>query len=101
MNPFPVDRLKIFHGSDDDAYKTTMLDVQYEDYLRSRPELSPLIYSQKEAASRKVQLNKQPITEVKPGDNTVYVCGHSLLQCGVVQGIRTDGCRTQYMCGKL
>ena len=46
--------------------------VQYEDYLRSRPELSPLIYSQKEAASRKVQLNRQPITEVKPGD-TVYV----------------------------
>ena len=117
VNPYPVDRLKIFHGSDDDAYKMAMLDadqfvvdrilayrgdpeqrtsmefevrfadgtekwitwnkdldttVQYEDYLRSRPELSPLIYSQKEAASRKVQLNRQPITEVKPGD-TVYV----------------------------
>ena len=27
VNPYPVDRLKIFHGSDDDAYKMAMLDA--------------------------------------------------------------------------
>jgi hypothetical protein len=46
--------------------------VPFENYCRSKPELTPLIYSQKEANRMRVALNKSPITEVQPGD-TVYV----------------------------
>jgi hypothetical protein len=46
--------------------------VQYEEFCRSRPELSPLLYSAKDAADRIKQINKTAITEVQPGD-MVYV----------------------------
>jgi len=46
--------------------------VQFEDYCRSRPELSPLLYKASIAAARIKELNKTPITEVKPGV-VVYV----------------------------
>ena len=46
--------------------------AQYEDYCRSRPELSPLLYKASDAIKRINALNKTPITEVSPGD-VVYV----------------------------
>ena len=110
---FHVTRLKMFHGTLDDASKVAILDqdqflilkiisyrgdpltrqtvefevsfadgtiqwqvwskdlsesIQYEDFCRSRPELSPLLYKATDAAARIKALNKSPITEVSPGD---------------------------------
>ena len=42
--------------------------VQYEEFCRSSPELTPLLYSAKDAADKIKQVNKTAITEVKPGD---------------------------------
>jgi hypothetical protein len=42
--------------------------VQYEEFCRSRPELTPLLYSAKEAADKIKQVNKTAITEIQPGD---------------------------------
>jgi hypothetical protein len=42
--------------------------VQFEDYCRSRPELSLLLYSASEAKRRKAEINRKPITEVDHGD---------------------------------
>ena len=110
---FHVSRLKIFHGSIEEARRVAMIDndqftitdfkayrgnpmlrtsmefevsfedgslvwlpwskdlfetVQYESYCRSRPELYPLIFEAKTSAKRISELNRTPISEVKPGD---------------------------------
>jgi hypothetical protein len=117
IETFPVDKLKVFHGTEQEARQAAMLDndqyelevilayrgdpekrtsmefevkfmdgtikwlpwtpdlfstVVYETYCRSRPELSPLIYSEKEAVKRRAELNRKRITLVEPGD-LVYV----------------------------
>jgi hypothetical protein len=42
--------------------------VQYEDFVRSIPELFPLLHRVKEAKAILASLNKTPITDVAPGD---------------------------------
>ena len=46
--------------------------IQFEDYCRSRSELSCLLYPVQAANQRRGELNKTPITSVKPGD-TVFI----------------------------
>jgi phospholipid-translocating ATPase len=53
---------------DNDLFDTT----QYEDFCLSKPPLFPLILRLKESQKRLAEINKTPITAVKPGD-TVYV----------------------------
>jgi hypothetical protein len=117
IKEFHVSRLKIFHGTLDQAKEMAMLDhdqyavsrfiayrgdpllrtsmefeiefedgsvvwlpwskdlfdtMQYEDFCRSRPELTPLLHDAEAAKKQARALNKLPITEVKPGD-VVYV----------------------------
>jgi hypothetical protein len=114
---FHVTRLKMFHGTLEQAKQMAMLDhdqyvvrrfmayrgdpltrtsmefevefedgsvvwlpwskdlfdtMQYEDFCRSRPELTPLLHDAETAKKLARDLNKQPITAVKPGD-IVYV----------------------------
>ena len=47
----------------------------FQQYIQQRPELLPLRYSAVEAKKQMSIMNKQAITEVKPGD-TVYVDMH-------------------------
>jgi hypothetical protein len=110
---FHVTRVKLFHGTMEEAKRVAMLDhdqytinrfvayrgdplvrttmefevlfedkslvwlpwskdlydtVQYEDYCRSRSELTPLLYDAKQAADMIRSIKKTPITEVTPGD---------------------------------
>jgi hypothetical protein len=53
---------------DNDLFDTT----QYEDFCLSKPPLFPLILRLKESQRRLAEINKTPITSVKPGDS-VYV----------------------------
>jgi hypothetical protein len=53
---------------DKDLYNT----VQYADFCRSHKELALLVFDAKQARARIVEMNRTPITEVKPGD-VVYV----------------------------
>lgn len=111
---FHVNRLKIFHGTEQDARDAAQLDndqyeldrilayrgdpeqrttmefeirfadgtimwlvwsadlfgtTAYENFCSSRPELRPLLYSASDALKRKQETNKQPITEVAPGQS--------------------------------
>ena len=108
-----VDRVKIFHGSKEEAFETAKLDndsyvitsitafrgnpelrtsmeflvlfedtslkwmpfesdvsqtIQFEEYIRSKPELYVLLFTAKLAAKYKSDLNKQQIVELEPGD---------------------------------
>jgi len=114
VEDFHVERLKMFHGSEQDAREAAQLDndqyeldrilayrgdpeqrttmefemkfadgtikwlvwskdlfatIAYENFCRSRPELSPLIYSAADALKLKQELNKKPITGVSPGQS--------------------------------
>jgi hypothetical protein len=111
---FQASRLKMWHGTEEEAFKAAMLDNDqfvvdgiiayrgdpdqrtsmefevrfadgtvvwkpwdrdldttqaYETFVRARPALSPLLYSKEVADKRRIELNRQPITEVTPGDS--------------------------------
>ena len=113
---FHVSRLKIFHGTYEQAKQIGMVDnnqfvihefksyrgdplvrtsmefeilfedqslvwlpwskdlfdtAQYETFCRSRPELYPLIFDVKTAKLRIREINKLPISEIKPGDEVL------------------------------
>jgi hypothetical protein len=117
LNTLPVNRLRLFYGSLEEAKKAAQLDsdqyevnkivayrgdpdqrttmefevhfadgeiqwvtwsqdlfqsIPYEDFCRSKPELSPLLFTSTEASLIRVALNKTPITEIQIGD-TVFV----------------------------
>ena len=112
---FHVERLKLFHGTEQDARDAAQLDndqyeldrilayrgdpeqrttmefeimfadgtikwlvwtadlfdtTAYENFCGSRPELRPLLFTAADALKRKQETNKQPITEVAPGQST-------------------------------
>ena len=115
---FQASRLKMRHGTEEEAFKAAMLDTDqfvvdsiiayrcdpdqrtsmefevrfsdgtvvwnpwdkdldttqaYEDYyIRSWPALTPLLYKKEIADRHRIELNRQPITEVSPGDS-VYM----------------------------
>jgi len=41
----------------------------YEEFVRDRPALLPLLYTKEVADRRRAELNRQPITEVVPGES--------------------------------
>lgn len=117
ISVFHVERLKIFHGTTEDAFKMAQIDndqfvidrltafrgdpltrttmefevifadgsivwlpwsqdlfqtIQYEDFCRSNPSLSPLLYTLQQSKREIQLLNNSPITSVNPGV-TVFV----------------------------
>jgi len=111
---FQASRLKMWHGTAEEAFKAAMLDNDqyivdsiiayrgdpdqrtsmefevrfsdgtvvwkpwdkdldttqaYEDFVRARPALTPLLYTKEVADRHRIELNRQPITEVNPGDS--------------------------------
>jgi hypothetical protein len=114
---FQASRLKMWHGTKQEAYNAAMLDNDqyvvdeilayrgdpdqrtsmefevkfadgtilwktwdkdldttqaYEVFVRARPALRPLLYTKEIADKQRIELNRQPITDVGPGDS-VYV----------------------------
>ena len=59
---------------------------KYEEFIRDKPALSPLLYIKEIAERRRIELNRQPITEVSPGDS-VYVD----IRSSVLHGMRDWG----------
>jgi hypothetical protein len=111
---FQASRLKMWHGTAEEAFKAAMLDNDqfvvdsiiayrgdpdqrtsmefevrfsdgtivwkpwdkdldttqaYEEFVRARPALSPLLYTKEVADRHRVELNRQPITEISPGES--------------------------------
>lgn len=48
--------------------KDISVTLQFEDFCRSRSELTPLLYDEKVWRKMATDMNKNPITDVKPGD---------------------------------
>jgi len=53
---------------DQDLFKT----IQYEEFCRANKELTSLLVDAKQAQAQKAEMNRTPITEVRPGD-VVYL----------------------------
>ncbi len=111
---FQASRLKMWHGTAEEAFKAAMLDNDqyivdsiiayrgdpdqrtsmefevrfsdgtvvwkpwdkdldttqaYEDFVRARPALRPLLYTKEVADRQRTELNRQPITEIGPGES--------------------------------